>query len=51
MNLVLRKPWFQPISKKNKFKKKQVIEGSLEVKLPTIWTDRTAEVGKAREEK
>jgi hypothetical protein len=26
-------------------------EGSLEVKLPTIWTDGKAEVGKVREEK
>jgi len=26
-------------------------EGSLEVKLPTIWTDGKAEVGRAREEK
>jgi hypothetical protein len=28
-----------------------IIEGSLEVKLPIIWTDGKAEVGKAREEK
>ena len=28
-----------------------VIEGSLEVKLPTIWTDEAAEVGRGREEK
>ena len=28
-----------------------VIEGSLEVKLPTIWTDGKAEVGRVREEK
>ena len=28
-----------------------MIEGSLEVKLPIIWTDGKAEVGKAREEK
>jgi hypothetical protein len=28
-----------------------VIEGSLEVKLPTIWTNRKAEVGRVREEK
>ena len=27
------------------------IEGSLEVKLPTIWTDGKAEVGRVREEK
>ena len=27
------------------------IEGSLEVKLPTIWTDEAAEVGRVREEK
>jgi hypothetical protein len=27
------------------------LEGSLEVKLPTIWTDETAEVGKVREKK
>jgi hypothetical protein len=29
----------------------QHIEGSLEVKLPTIWTDGKAEVGRVREEK
>ena len=29
----------------------RVIEGSLEVKLPTIWTDGKAEVGRVREEK
>jgi hypothetical protein len=28
-----------------------MIEGSLEVKLPTIWTDGKAEVGTVREEK
>jgi hypothetical protein len=28
-----------------------MIEGSLEVKLPTIWTDGKAEVGRGREEK
>ena len=28
-----------------------VIEGSFEVKLPTIWTDGKAEVGRVREEK
>ena len=28
-----------------------IIEGSLEVKLPTIWTDEKAEVGRVREEK
>jgi hypothetical protein len=27
------------------------IEGSLEFKLPTIWTDAKAEVGRVREEK
>jgi len=27
------------------------IEGSLEVKLPTIWTDGKAEMGRVREEK
>ena len=27
-----------------------VVEGSLEVKLPTIWTDEKAEVGRVREE-
>ena len=27
------------------------IKGSLEVKLPTIWTDEKAEVGRVREEK
>ena len=29
----------------------QVTEGSLEVKLPTIWTDGKAEVGRVRKEK
>ena len=28
-----------------------MIEGSLEVKLPTIWTDGKAEVGRVREQK
>ena len=28
-----------------------MLEGSLEVKLPTIWTDEKAEVGRVREEK
>jgi Sec-independent protein translocase protein TatA len=28
-----------------------VVVGSLEVKLPTIWTDGKAEVGRVREEK
>jgi hypothetical protein len=28
-----------------------LIEGSLEVQLPTIWTDEKAEVGRGREEK
>jgi len=28
-----------------------LIEGSLEVKLPTIWTDGKAEVGRVRKEK
>jgi len=28
-----------------------ITEGSLEVKLLTIWTDETAEVGRVREEK
>jgi len=28
-----------------------IIEGSLEVKLPTIWADGKAEVGRVREEK
>ena len=27
----------------------RIIEGSLEVKLPTIWTDGKAEVGRVRE--
>ena len=27
-----------------------IIEGSLEVKLPTIWTDQKAEMGRVREE-
>jgi len=30
---------------------KTLVEGSLEVKLPTIWTDGKAEVGRVREEK
>ena len=29
----------------------RIIEGSLEVKLPTIWRDGKAEVGRVREEK
>ena len=29
----------------------KMIEGSLEVKLPTIWIDEKAEVGRVREEK
>ena len=28
-----------------------IIEGSLDVKLPTIWTDVKAEVGRVKEEK
>ena len=28
-----------------------IVEGSLEVKLPTIWRDGKAEVGRVREEK
>ena len=28
-----------------------VIDGSLEVKLPTLWTNEKAEVGRVREEK
>ena len=28
-----------------------IAEGSLEVKLPTVWTDEKAEVGRVREEK
>jgi hypothetical protein len=28
-----------------------IIEGSLEVKLPTMWTDGKAEMGRVREEK
>jgi len=28
-----------------------ITEGSLEVKLPTVWTDGKAEVGRVREEK
>jgi len=28
-----------------------MIEGSLEVKLPTVWTDGQAQVGRVREEK
>jgi len=30
---------------------KNVVEGSLEVKVPTIWTDGKAEVGRVRAEK
>ena len=33
------------------FNQHSMIEGSLEVKLPTIWTDGQAEVGRVREEK
>jgi hypothetical protein len=29
----------------------KIIEGNLEVKLPTIWTDGKAKVGRVREEK
>ena len=32
-------------------KRKEMIEGSLEVKLPTRWTDEKAKVGRVREEK
>ena len=32
-------------------KMKSIFDGSLEVKLPTIWTDGKAEVGRVREEK
>jgi len=32
-------------------KRKELIEGNLKVKLPTIWTDGKAEVGRVREEK
>ena len=28
-----------------------IVEGSLEVKFPTVWTDEKAEVGRVREEK
>jgi hypothetical protein len=28
-----------------------LVEGSLDVRLPAIWTDRKAEVGREREEK
>jgi len=31
--------------------KKLIAEGSLEVKLPTTWTEEKAEVGRVREEK
>ena len=31
--------------------RKELIEGNLEVKLPTIWTDGTAEAGRVRKEK
>ena len=30
---------------------RSLVEGSLEVKLPTLWTDEKAEVGRVREEK
>ena len=33
------------------FRNMYVIEGSLEVKLPTIWTEGKAEVGRVKEEK
>ena len=29
----------------------KLVEGNLEVKLPTLWTDGKAEVGRVREEK
>jgi hypothetical protein len=29
----------------------EIIEGSLEVKFPTIWTDEKTEVGRVRKEK
>jgi hypothetical protein len=32
-------------------RRKSLIEGSFEVRLPTIWRDGKAEVGRAREEK
>jgi hypothetical protein len=31
--------------------KEMMAEGSLEVKLPTIWTNEKAELGRVREEK
>ena len=34
-----------------KFAQIYIIEGSLEVKLPTIWKDGNAQVGRVREEK
>jgi len=34
-----------------KFIVMDMIEGSLEVKLPTVWRDGNAEVGRVREEK
>ena len=39
---------FQPTVRKAS---KEFIEGSLEVKFPTMWTDGKAEVGRVREEK
>jgi len=33
------------------FEKMYLTKGSLEVKLPTIWTDGKADVGRVREEK
>ena len=40
-----------PVEPKNYGKYKFRIERSLEVKLPTTWTDGRAEVGRVREEK
>ena len=46
-NDVITTAWFSHATEKGDM----IIEGSLEVKLPTIWTDGKAEVGRVREEK
>ena len=50
-------PWERPLCLKSSLRdssglfRMYIIEGSLEVELPTIWTDGKAEVGRVREEK
>jgi hypothetical protein len=39
------------IANKSNLSFQPLIEGSFQVKLPTIWTDGKAEVGRVREEK